>query len=195
MAGTRKPERRKRLITVLSTTIWCYLVWVLLTWTLTLEQQLIGLTIALVTAVALMPLGNVPGIWLLLRPRSLLALLLLFCGSTFRVIQANISLARRILSPSLPLHAGMTIVTTEYAEAAGLGAVGIVTSLVVDNQIVDLDPQRNRLQYHCVNVPSGGQQAKRAAINGATERQLAPLLSEPARPADSAEHSEPKEPS
>ncbi len=31
--------------------------------------------------------------------------------------------------------------------AGGLTAVGLMTSVVVDNQLVDLDPSRGQLQY------------------------------------------------
>ena len=50
---------------------WAYLVWALLTWTLTIEQVLFGVLIAAAVAVALAPLGEVPGPWRLLRPRAL----------------------------------------------------------------------------------------------------------------------------
>lgn len=179
MARRRDPEGRHRVGTALSITVWCYLTWVLLTWTLTLEQQLVGLAISAVTGTVLAPLGEVPGPWRLLEPRRLAGLLLLFAASAGRVVRANVSLARRILSPSLPLHSGMTIVPAGYQGAAGLGAVGIITSLVVDNQIVDLDRNSRRLQYHAVNVPSGSPATKRAAISGPTEDELQPLLREP----------------
>ena len=179
MASRRDPGRRRRAGTALSITIWCYLTWVLLTWTLTLEQQLVGLAISAATGIALAPLGEVPGVWRLLVPRRLVGLLVLLGSSAARVVRANISLARRILSPSLPLRSGMTIVPAGYEGAAGLGAVGIITSLAVDNQIVDLDRDQRRLQYHAVDVPTGSAAAKRAAINGPTEDALEPLLREP----------------
>ena len=40
---------------------WAYLVWALLTWTLTVEQVLFGAAIALAVAVALAPVGEVAG--------------------------------------------------------------------------------------------------------------------------------------
>jgi multicomponent Na+:H+ antiporter subunit E len=52
---------------------WAYGVWVLLTWTLTAEQLLLGAGIAAIVAVALAPLGDVPGPWQLLPPRRLAA--------------------------------------------------------------------------------------------------------------------------
>jgi len=71
-----KPERRRvssRQVLVRLTGLWCwaYLVWVLLTWTLTVEQLLFGAVVAIAVALALAPLGEVAGPWRLLRPRAL----------------------------------------------------------------------------------------------------------------------------
>ncbi len=52
---------------------WAFGVWVLLTWTLTLQQVAFGAGIAAVVAVALAPLGDVAGPWRLLPPRRLAA--------------------------------------------------------------------------------------------------------------------------
>jgi len=84
--------------------------------------------------------------------------------------------SRRIWTPSLPLASGMVVVPTELRSDAGVGALGLITSLIVDNQIVDVDRSRNELQFHAVDVPEGGTPAKRAAITGPTERALAPIL-------------------
>ena len=48
----------------------------------------------------------------------------------------------------------MVIVPTTESSDGGLAAVGLITSLIVDNQIVDLDRATHRLQYHAVAVPS-----------------------------------------
>src|SRR5262252_2317285 len=82
---------------------WAYLVWVLLTWTLTVEQLLFGVVIALVVAVALGPLGEVAGPWRLLRPRALTGGAWLLTAAAWRVLLANIQLARRIWDPRRPL--------------------------------------------------------------------------------------------
>jgi multicomponent Na+:H+ antiporter subunit E len=47
----------------------------------------------------------------------------------------------------------MVIVPTSQRSAGGLTAVGLVTSLIVDNQLVDLDRDGAQLQYHAVEVP------------------------------------------
>jgi multicomponent Na+:H+ antiporter subunit E len=74
----------------------------------------------------------------------------------------------------------MVIVPTDARTDGGLAAVGLISSLIVDNQIVDVDRGRHLLQYHAVTVPEGGRRAAREAINGPVERMLEPLTRGPA---------------
>lgn len=153
---------------------WCYLVWVLLTWTRTAEQLLFGAAISLAVATALAPLGPVAAPWQLLRPRTALAVARLAGTAAVRIVKANVQLAARIWAPSRPLRSGMVIVPTDQRSDLGLTTVGLVTSVIVDNQIVDVDRRGGRLQYHAVSVPDrdAGPEAARAAINGPVERRL-----------------------
>ncbi|MGH9098983.1 MAG: Na+/H+ antiporter subunit E, partial [Acidimicrobiales bacterium] len=98
--------------------------------------------------------------------------LTLFADALLRVVRANCSLARRIWLPSLPLRSGMVVVPTAMRSEGGLAAVGVVTSVIVDNQIVDLDVARHELQYHAVFVEPGGPQENRAVVNGPIEDRL-----------------------
>ena len=151
---------------------WVMGVWVLLTWTRTAEQILLGAVLSIAVAAALAPLGAVAGPWRMLAPRvdgRVAGLLLCALG---RVVVANLRLARRIWSPSLPLRSGMVIVPTTQRGELGLTVVGIVSSLIVDNQIVDVDRSRGRLLYHAVDVPPRDPEAARARINGPLERYL-----------------------
>src|SRR5205807_5260686 len=88
---------------------WCYLVWIVLTWTRTAEQLLFGAGISLVVGLALSPLGKVPGPWRLLMPRNALAALRVLLTALVRIPVANVRLARRIWSPRRPLRSGMVI--------------------------------------------------------------------------------------
>ena len=151
---------------------WCFLVWVLLSWTRTAEQLLIGAGISLAVGIALAPLGPVPGPWRLLVPRNARAAARLLATALVRVPVANLRLAARIWRPSRPLRSGMVVVPTRERSDLGLATVGLVTSLIVDNQIVDLDRHRHLLQYHAVDVPEGSAEHKRAAINEPVERCL-----------------------
>jgi multicomponent Na+:H+ antiporter subunit E len=158
---------------------WCYLVWILLSWTRTAEQLLFGAGISLLVGIALSPLGHVPGPWRLLVPRNAVAAVKLLRTALWRVPVANVRLAARIWRPSRPLRSGMVVVPTRERSDLGLTTVGLVTSLIVDNQLVDLDRRRHLLQYHAVDVPGGDPERKRDAINGPVERCLEGLRRTP----------------
>jgi multicomponent Na+:H+ antiporter subunit E len=160
-------------VRVIALFCWAFLVWVLLTWTLTLEQMLFGAGISVGVAVALAPLGRVAGPWRLRAPRRLAATVGLFALAARRIVLANLRLSWLIWHPRIPLRSGMVIVPTSQRSAGGLTAVGLITSLIVDNQLVDLDPSRAQLQYHAVEVPGGGPENAREAINGPVEDLLA----------------------
>ena len=154
---------------------WAYLVWALLTWTRTVEQVLFGAFIAAVVAVALAPLGAVAGPWRLLRPRALAGGAWLVAAAAGRSFRANLRLSRRIWDPRRPLASGMVITPTREREGWGLAAVGVISSLIVDNQLVDLDARAHELQYHAVAVPDGGPEQAREQINGPVEDLLEPF--------------------
>lgn len=157
---------------ILALASWCMLVWTLLTWTLTLEQVVTGLCVSLAVAAVLAPLGPVAAPWRLARPSRLRAALALLATAAVRVVGANVKLAARIWSPHRPLSSGMVITTTTQQSALGLTVVGLVSSLIVDNQLVDLDRAGRRMQYHAVAVPPGGPEGVRAVVNGPIERHL-----------------------
>ena len=56
-----------------------------------------------------------------------------------------------------------------------LTAVGVLTSLIVDNQIIDLDRKWNELQYHGVWLETGDPALNRSRINGPLEDLLRDL--------------------
>jgi multicomponent Na+:H+ antiporter subunit E len=163
-------------------TVWAYAVWVVLTWTRTAEQLVVGLVIALVVAAALSPLGEVAAPWNILRPRRLSALVVFGFSALGHVVVANAKLSRRIWAPSRPLRSGMVIVPTQARTDGELATVGLVSSLIVDNQIVDLDRDAHQLQYHAVDVPPRDRDQAVAAINGSVERFLPAITGRPVNP-------------
>lgn len=157
----------------LTLAIWAFAVWLLLTWTVTAEQLVFGALLALAVGVVMAPLGPVVSPWRLLDPRRLFGVVALFLSAAVRIVRANVGLARRIWLPSRPLASGMVIVPTGLHTDAGLGATGLITSLIVDNQIVDLDRDENVLQYHAIAVPEGSKAEQAEAINTPVERLIA----------------------
>ena len=156
--------------------VWAYGAWLLLTWTVTFEQLVFGGLLAAAVALALAPMGEVAAPWRLLDPRILGASVRLVVVALVRIVRANAVLAWRIWSPSRPLRSGMVIVPTELDTEGGLGGLGLITSLIVDNQIVDVDRRNGLLQYHAVAVPEGDREQRAESINKPVERLLAPLV-------------------
>lgn len=153
--------------------IWAFTVWLVLTWTVTAEQLTTGALVAILVAVAMAPLGGVVRPWRLLDPRRFAALVALMAMSLVQIVRANISLAIRIWRPSRPLKSGMVVVPTTLRSDGGLASVGLISSLIVDNQIVDLDREQHLLQYHAVEVPKGTKAEQAEAINAPIERLIA----------------------
>jgi multicomponent Na+:H+ antiporter subunit E len=168
-------RRREYVGRLLALTLWGYAAWALLTWTATVEYVVAGVVVAAVCAVALAPLGPVAPPCALLRPRRLAVLPVLLAQTCWHVLLANVSLARRIWSPRRPLASGMVVVPTGARSDAGLATVGILTSLVVDNQVLDVDRDRHELLYHCVEVPPKTEGARYRAVNGTVEHRLEQL--------------------
>ena len=160
---------------LLSLAAWAFLVWVLLTWTRTVEQLAFGAASAVVVALVLAPLGTVVAPWRLAEPARLRRLLRVLASSLVRIVVANLRLSRRVWSPSRPLRSGMLVVPTEMTTPGGLAAIGMLTSVIVDNQLVDLDPARRLLQYHAVWVTTEDPEQAREQVNGPLERLLRPL--------------------
>ncbi len=144
--------------------LWGYAAWVLLTWTATAEQLLVGAGVALVFALLLAPVGDVVAPWSLFRPHRLAAATALVGVALGRIVRSNLSLARRIWAPARPLASGMVVIPTMLRRDGTLGPLGLISSLIVDNQVVDVDRAHNSLQYHCIDVPGGSADDRAAAI-------------------------------
>lgn len=154
---------------------WSYLAWVLLTWTRTVEQLTVGAGVAILAGLAVAPLGAVAEPWGALEPRRLAAALRAGGFILVRLARANLSLGRRIWSPSRPLRPGMVTVRTAARSDGAFTAVGLFSSLIVDNQLVDVQRDQALLSYHAVWVDPGGadEERLRAVINGPLEDRLA----------------------
>ena len=154
----------------LALAVWAFGFWLLITWTATAEQLTSGALLAVAVGAAMAPLGPVAEPWRSLDPRRIAALLRLLGAAAARILSANLMLAARIWRPSRPLRSGM-IVLPSRARSDGVVAVsGLITSLIVENQIVDLDRRRHRVQYHVMAAPAGTQDTRAEAVNAPVER-------------------------
>jgi multicomponent Na+:H+ antiporter subunit E len=149
--------------------IWCLATWIVLTWTATIEQAAFGAGISLAVALALAPLGDVIGPWRLLSPKVLVTLVRLTGYVLVQIAKANVALAWRVWHRRPPLRTGLVVTPTRLRSDAGIAAVGLLSSLIVDNQIVDVDRRSHELLYHAVTVPEGGRVSAYHDINEGLE--------------------------
>lgn len=179
MSGVQKgltAMMRDRLAMACSLFVWGCSAWLLLTWTVQAEQLVCGgLASAAMTALLLPMMDGMVRPWALLQPRRAFAAVRLVLVCLARIVLANLRLTRRIWSPSRSLASGMVVVPTGLSDDAGLAGVGLLSSLIVDNQLVDLDRDRQLLQYHAVSVPPSDSD-RAEVVTGGTERLLRPLL-------------------
>jgi multicomponent Na+:H+ antiporter subunit E len=117
----------------------------------------------------------VAGPWRLLRPRALAGGARLLLSAAWRILLANVELSRRIWDPRRPLASGMVITPTRERTGWGIAATGVISSLIVDNQITDLDARAHEFQYHAVEVPDGGKEEAYQQINKPVEDLLEPF--------------------
>ncbi|WP_433089203.1 Na+/H+ antiporter subunit E [Dactylosporangium sp. CA-052675] len=145
---------------------WCEVTWTLLSFTATVEQIAVGVAVSLTAALACAPLGPVAGPWRLLRPRRLGPLLALAASVAARAVAANLRLTRMIWSRRRPASAMVTVPTSARSDAE-VTAVGLLTSIIVNSQLVDVDRDRHRLRYHTAEAGAG-----RDDINGPIEARV-----------------------
>jgi multicomponent Na+:H+ antiporter subunit E len=117
------------------------------------------------------PLGHLSGPWRGLSVGRASAVVRLAGLVAARVVVANVRLARLVWSRRPEPPSGMVIVGTEERSDGGLTAIAVLTSVVVDSQLVDLDRKRHELQYHAVWA-SDDHEANHRRINAPIEAAL-----------------------
>ncbi|MDP8993178.1 MAG: Na+/H+ antiporter subunit E [Actinomycetota bacterium] len=169
----RSPGPADKALDVAALAVWSGMAWAVLSWTTAVEQAVYGAVISIAVAVALSPLGPAARPWRLLHPKRLVRVAAVAVLSVARIVWANVVLAWRVWSPSRPIRTGMLVVPAGVSTDGAITAIGLLGSIIVDHQLVDLE--RGRLQYHAVWVESEDPDDARERINGRMERLLLPL--------------------
>ncbi len=129
-----------------------YFVWLLLVGTLESGELAVGIVVALVTAFVSAPyLGLLDGVKL--RPA------LAWHGARFlgsfvvALVLANVDMARRVLSPSLPIRPGMVEVRTGLLSP--LGRLLLANAITLTPGTLSVDVIGDHVVVHWVDVPPG----------------------------------------
>lgn len=128
------------------------LLWLLLAGSLH-PQELVAAVVAgvIVTAVAGQRLAIFSGIRI--SPAAPLALLSYLVSFLYALLRANLDMARRVLSPSLPIRPA--VIEVETGLQSSLGRLLLANSITLTPGTLTVDVQGERLLIHWVDCPPG----------------------------------------
>lgn len=146
-----------------------FLFWVLLNGSLASDVLIVGvLAAAVISFVFRSGLGVFSE--LRLTPRALLATVLYFGFFAKELVKANLSLARVVLAPALPIHPGIVKVKTRLKSP--MGRLMLANSITLTPGTLTVEMQGEWLYIHWVNVDSTETEVATSAILGGFERYL-----------------------
>jgi multicomponent Na+:H+ antiporter subunit E len=130
----------------------CWIAWLLLAGSLQLQEVLAGGVVALlVTLVSAPRLGVFAGVRMTpAAPLHLLGFMLVFLRA---LVVANVDMARRVLSPSLPIRPAVVEVETGLQSA--LGRLLLSSAITLTPGTLTVDVQGQRLIVHWIDCPPG----------------------------------------
>ena len=159
------PDMRPRLAHFLFAFAVSVLLWLLLAGSLQQQELVAAVGVGvLVTLIAAPRLGIFAG--MRFSPRAPLYLALYLYKFFVALIVANIDLARRVLSPSLPIRPAVVEVKTELQSP--LGRMLLANSITLTPGTLVIDVVDDRLLVHWIDCPPGTdlEQATRAIASG-----------------------------
>ena len=128
------------------------LLWVLLVGSLDPSELAAGLVVALVVLVVGGPrLAILDGVRL--RPAALVHVVRYLGYFFVALVRANLDMARRVLSPSLPLRPAVVEVATSLESP--LGRLVLANSITLTPGTLSVDVKDDRLLVHWVDCPPG----------------------------------------
>lgn len=138
---------RNRIILAVS----LFLLWILLSGSLAAAELGIGMLVAVIATLATGRIEAFNGIKLNLNtPVAMLRYLVHFL---IALLKANIDLARRVLTPALPINPGVVEVTTELK--SDLGKLLLANSITLTPGTLTIDVKDQRLRVHWIDAQPG----------------------------------------
>ncbi|MEW8658464.1 MAG: Na+/H+ antiporter subunit E [Candidatus Thiodiazotropha endolucinida] len=129
-----------------------FLLWLMLSGNLALAKVVSGLVVASVVTLASRPhLPLFSG--LRLSPAAILPFISYLAVFLAALIRANLDMARRVLSPSLPLNPGVVEVKTRLKSS--LGRLILANSITLTPGTLTVDLQGDSILIHWVDIPPG----------------------------------------
>lgn len=141
------------------------LLWILLTGSVAIEELASGVVVALVVSLFSAPyLSILDG--LRYQPMALLSAFSYLGYFLVALVRANFDLARRVLSPSLPINPA--IIEVETRLTSQLGRILLANSITLTPGTLTVDLMQQKILVHWVAAPEGKdlQQATLEIVSG-----------------------------
>ncbi|MGB5253796.1 MAG: Na+/H+ antiporter subunit E [Sedimenticolaceae bacterium] len=154
--------------------VFSFVFWLLLVGSLDRQELVAGLLVAGV--VAMLTLGR-PSVLdgIRLSPRAPLAFLSYLAALLVALVRANLDMARRVLTPSLPLRPALVRINTSLR--SDLGRLVLANSITLTPGTLSIDVEGDALIVHWVDCPPGSDvEATTREIAGGFERHLRGFL-------------------
>ena len=130
--------------------IFVFIMWNLLSWEKSFGSVLVGLIVAAMVSFSTGGLsGYTPK---LLEPKRYFYFLYFGAVFIWQCIKANVDVARRVISPDLPLNPGIVKVNTKLKTEIGLTSLANAITLTPGTFTVDIAPEEGCLFIHWLDV-------------------------------------------
>lgn len=159
---------------VILTFVFALIFWLLLVGTTDRQELVTGLLVA--AAVAALSVGRPPILaGLRLSPGAPLAFVLYLATLLVALLRANLDMARRVLTPSLPIRPVMVRVNTSLR--SDLGRLVLANSITLTPGTLSVDVEDDTLLVHWIDCPPDSDMAEATrVIAGQFERRLRGFL-------------------
>ncbi|MEO0294218.1 MAG: Na+/H+ antiporter subunit E [candidate division WOR-3 bacterium] len=146
-----------------------FIMWVLLTWSLKLQDIMAGVLVALFITILTRKLFP-EDIIKLLQPKRFFFALLYIPYLVYYIILANFDVAYRVLNPSLPINPGIVKVKTKLKNE--FAKVILANSITLTPGTLTVEVDGENFYVHWINIISDDPEVQREIILGRFERML-----------------------
>jgi multicomponent Na+:H+ antiporter subunit E len=146
-----------------------FLMWILLTWSLKLQDIMAGIVVALIVTILTRKLFP-DDIIRLLNPRRFLFAILYIPYLIYYILLANLDVAYRVLNPYLPINPGIVRVKTSLKN--DFAKTILANSITLTPGTLTVEVKGNDFYVHWINISSDNPEVQKEIILGRFERIL-----------------------
>lgn len=157
---------------VFSTFIFCYLMWILFTFSFSLQELLVGAVASFLVALFTARFFVHDNPFYLFNPQRLLNLILYVFIFSKELIKANWDVAKRALNPALPINPGIVKVQVETESEYGIAMLANSITLTPGTITMDVAEEngKNYFYIHWIDVATENSREAGEAIKGTLEK-------------------------